>query len=48
MNSFMHNCSEKLDTDDCLCCEETQMFHFVSAWASGIVLLNHVGNYSRL
>lgn len=44
VNSFMHNCSEKLDTDGCLHCKEIQTFNFVSAWASGIGLLSHVGN----
>ena len=48
MNTFMHNCSEKLDTDNCLCCEEIQMFNFVSVWASGIALLSLVGNADYL
>lgn len=40
----MHNCSEKLDTENCLCCEEMQTFNFVSAWASGMGLLSHYEN----
>lgn len=44
VNTFMHNCSEKLETDNCLCCKEIQTLNFISVWASGIGLLSHVGN----
>lgn len=44
MESFVHNCSEKLDAENCLRCEEMQTFNFVSAWASGMGLLSRDEN----
>lgn len=52
VNNFMHNCSEKLDkensgkldTDNCLCCGEIQIFTFASAQTSGADLCSHAGS----